>query len=180
MSDKRGYSGTGDKADLDNRSNQCNPNNERHQGYSSAYSGTGTKVDLDNHSNQLNPNNERYQPKKQVHHVNWLLFNNIILGVNTVIYDVHILRVLYGLIIWIKFTLIISCVKRAAQVKDELGLRGNFAVSIPLCKRNQNQWRLLHKSRVTKSLFSVILTGISLKIPRCSKRKSGPPMRDNS
>ena len=64
MSDKGGYSGTGDKADLDNHSNQCNPNNERYQGYSSAYSGTGTKADLDNHSDQLNPNNPKYEPKK--------------------------------------------------------------------------------------------------------------------
>ena len=64
MSDKSGYRGTGDKADLDNHSKQCNPNNERYQGYSSAYSGTGTKPDLDNHSRQLNPNNERYQPRK--------------------------------------------------------------------------------------------------------------------
>lgn len=61
MSDRGGYTGTGDKADLDNHANQCNPNNERYQGHSSNYSGSGTKADLDNHSNQLNPNNERHQ-----------------------------------------------------------------------------------------------------------------------
>lgn len=27
------YSGTGDKADLDNHSNQCNPNNDEYDGY---------------------------------------------------------------------------------------------------------------------------------------------------
>ncbi len=59
-----GYSGTGSKADLNNHSNQCNPNHSQFKGYSSGYSGTGTKPDLNNHSSQLNPNNSKYQSKK--------------------------------------------------------------------------------------------------------------------
>ena len=59
------YSGTGTKADLDNHSNQCNPNHPENQGHTSGYSGTGTKADLDNHANQLNPKHEEYRgPKK--------------------------------------------------------------------------------------------------------------------
>ncbi|PAA47450.1 hypothetical protein BOX15_Mlig011114g3 [Macrostomum lignano] len=50
-----------DKAASDNKSNQCNPNNERYAGHQPGYQGTGTKADLDNHATQLNPNNERYQ-----------------------------------------------------------------------------------------------------------------------
>jgi hypothetical protein len=46
-----------DQAANDNRSNQCNTNHETYQGHSSAYSGTGTTADLNNHSNQMNPNN---------------------------------------------------------------------------------------------------------------------------
>jgi len=62
MSEKGGgYTGTGDKADLENHSNQCNPNNQNYQGHTPGYSGTGDKPDLDNHSDQLNPNKE---PKK--------------------------------------------------------------------------------------------------------------------
>ena len=61
MSSQRGYSGTGDKADLDNHSNQLNPNNPNYGGGTTKYTGTGTKADLDNHANQLNPNNPRYQ-----------------------------------------------------------------------------------------------------------------------
>ena len=54
--------GTGrTKADQDNRSNQCNPNNSRYQGHTPEYSGIGTKTDLDNHANQLNPNNKEYR-----------------------------------------------------------------------------------------------------------------------
>ena len=53
------------QSNLDNKSDQCNPNNPRFEGHTPGYSGTGTKADLDNHGNQLNPNNERYQtPKK--------------------------------------------------------------------------------------------------------------------
>ena len=59
-----GYSGTGDKADLDNHANQCNPNNPEYKGHDPKYPGTGDKADLDNHANQLNPNNSRYQGKK--------------------------------------------------------------------------------------------------------------------
>ncbi|KAI0207815.1 hypothetical protein LSAT2_007558 [Lamellibrachia satsuma] len=65
MSDKKGYSGTGTKADLGNHSNQCNPNHSEHRGYSSSYQGKGTTADLGNHANQSNPNNKSYQaPKK--------------------------------------------------------------------------------------------------------------------
>ena len=63
-SDKKGYTGTGDKADLDNHANQDNPTNERYQGHSSTYSGTGTKADLDNHANQGNPKDPNYQKPK--------------------------------------------------------------------------------------------------------------------
>ena len=56
-----GYGGTKDKADLDNHSDQCNPNNPKYQGHSSGYQGKGDKADLDNHSDQLNPNNHKYQ-----------------------------------------------------------------------------------------------------------------------
>ena len=54
-------SGRNPQANLDNHSNQCNPNNPRYQGYESTYSGTGTRPDLNNHGNQLNPNNPVYQ-----------------------------------------------------------------------------------------------------------------------
>jgi hypothetical protein len=33
-------------------------------GHKSGYVGAGTKPDLDNHSNQMNPNNPKYQGKK--------------------------------------------------------------------------------------------------------------------
>jgi len=66
MSDKnflgRSYTGTGTKADLDNHSNQCNPNNKEYKGYDSRFK--GDKAARDNHANQLNPNNDRFQPKK--------------------------------------------------------------------------------------------------------------------
>ncbi len=58
------YPGIGDKADLDNHANQCNPNNPNYEGRPKGYPGDGSKADLDNRSNQLNPNNERYQEKK--------------------------------------------------------------------------------------------------------------------
>ncbi|XP_067672588.1 uncharacterized protein [Haliotis asinina] len=49
-----------DQKAADNRSNQCNPNNEKYQGHEKEYTGTGDKADLDNHGNQLNPNNPEY------------------------------------------------------------------------------------------------------------------------
>ena len=60
MSSGGGYSGTGDKADLDNHSNQLNPNNSEYGGGTTDYTGTGDKADLDNHANQMNPNNSEY------------------------------------------------------------------------------------------------------------------------
>ena len=50
----------GDKADLDNRSNQLNLNHPEYRGGTTKYTGTGDKADLDNRSNQLNPNNPEY------------------------------------------------------------------------------------------------------------------------
>jgi len=51
-----------DKAALDNRANQLNPNHAPSgPGRPAGYRGTGTKFDLDNHANQLNPNNPLYQ-----------------------------------------------------------------------------------------------------------------------
>ena len=65
MSSSGKYGGTADKPDLDNHSNQCNPNNPTYQGHQSGYGGSGTKPDLDNHGQQLNPNSGKYQaPKK--------------------------------------------------------------------------------------------------------------------
>ena len=58
------YSGTGTRADLDNHSNQCNPNNSEFRGYDKSYSGSGTKSDLDNHANQMNPNNKTYDSSR--------------------------------------------------------------------------------------------------------------------
>lgn len=44
-----------------NRTNQCNPNNEKTgPGHNAGYGGTATKSDKDNHSNQINPNNPNY------------------------------------------------------------------------------------------------------------------------
>ena len=62
MSSGGGYSGTGDKADLDNRSNQLNPNHPEYRGGTTKYTGIGDnlKADLDNRSNQKNPNNPEY------------------------------------------------------------------------------------------------------------------------
>ncbi|CAK0895568.1 unnamed protein product [Prorocentrum cordatum] len=53
------------QSDLNNHAIQCNPNNERYQGYDRHYKGDGTQKDRDNHANQLNPNNERYQGRKK-------------------------------------------------------------------------------------------------------------------
>ena len=36
----KGYSGTGDKADLNNHGNQCNPNHGEYKGYTSSYTGS--------------------------------------------------------------------------------------------------------------------------------------------
>ena len=60
MSDKSGYSGTGDRADLNNHSNQLNPTHSEFRGGTTSYSGTGTQADLNNHANQLNPNNPEH------------------------------------------------------------------------------------------------------------------------
>ena len=65
MSSGGGYSGTGDRPDLNNHANQCNPNHGQYQGHKSTYSGTGTRADLNNHANQLNPNNSRYNSGKK-------------------------------------------------------------------------------------------------------------------
>lgn len=59
----RGYTGTGDRADLNNHSNQLNPNHSEYRGGSTNYSGSGTRADLNNHANQKNPNNSRYQAR---------------------------------------------------------------------------------------------------------------------
>jgi len=51
-----------DKAALDNRANQLNPNHPPSgPGRPAGYRGTATKFDVDNHANQLNPNNPLYQ-----------------------------------------------------------------------------------------------------------------------
>ena len=42
--------------ELDNHANQCNPNNDRYQGYDRHYGGDGTQADRDNHAKQLDPN----------------------------------------------------------------------------------------------------------------------------
>lgn len=65
MSDKKGYQGTGTKADLGNHANQCNPNHSECKGHTSKYQGSGGQPDRDNHANQGNPNNSSYTaPKK--------------------------------------------------------------------------------------------------------------------
>ena len=53
-----------EKSNNDNKSDQCNPNNDKHQGHKFDYTGTGTKADLDNHGNQLNPNNPEFKGSK--------------------------------------------------------------------------------------------------------------------
>lgn len=53
------YSGP-NKAALDNRANQLNPNHvPSGPGRSAGYHGAGNRADLNNHANQLNPNNHR-------------------------------------------------------------------------------------------------------------------------
>ncbi len=59
------YTGTGDKPDLNNHSNQCNPNNPEYKGHQPGYQGTGDKPDLENHSRQKNPEDVRYQQSRQ-------------------------------------------------------------------------------------------------------------------
>eukprot|EP00731_Ephydatia_muelleri_P028286 Em0019g1159a len=60
------YQGTGGRPDLNNHSNQLNPNNPQHGGGaqrpagSSDYQGAGDRADLNNHSNQLNPNHQQF------------------------------------------------------------------------------------------------------------------------
>lgn len=49
--------GQADTKSQDNKSDQCNPNNPKHEGHQPGYQGTGDKADLDNHGKQLNPNN---------------------------------------------------------------------------------------------------------------------------
>jgi len=53
------------KADNDNKSNQCNPNNDKHQGHTNAYGGDGTQKDKDNHGNQMNPNNATFKSSRE-------------------------------------------------------------------------------------------------------------------
>ena len=60
-SSKMSSAGGRTKADLDNRSNQCNPKSSGYQGHTPEYSGTGTRPDLNNHANQLNPNNKEFK-----------------------------------------------------------------------------------------------------------------------
>lgn len=57
-----------EKANNDNKSDQCNPNNSKYGGYDGGYKGDGTQAALNNHADQLNPNNKKYQgptPKGQ-------------------------------------------------------------------------------------------------------------------
>ena len=52
------------KDDMDNRSNQLNPNNENYQGGDDEYDDEDyeySQADLDNHANQLNPNHDEYR-----------------------------------------------------------------------------------------------------------------------
>jgi len=51
-----------DKAALDNRANQLNPNHvPSGPGRPAGYRGLGTQTDLNNHANQMNPNNLLYK-----------------------------------------------------------------------------------------------------------------------
>ena len=56
---KGGY--TPSQADLDNRSNQLNPNNDLYQGDDD----DDSKEELDNRSNQKNPNNEAHRSSRK-------------------------------------------------------------------------------------------------------------------
>ncbi len=65
MSSGEKYSGTGDKADLDNHADQDNPNNEKYQGHDRHYDGKGDKPDLNNHSRLKNPQDVRYHESRE-------------------------------------------------------------------------------------------------------------------
>jgi len=55
-----------DKAALDNRANQLNPEHVKTgPGRPAGYRGAKTKADLDNRANQMNPNNPRYAGSKK-------------------------------------------------------------------------------------------------------------------
>jgi len=55
-----------DKATLDHRANQLNPNHAASgPGRSAQYRGKGTKADLDNRSDQMNPNSKAYATGNQ-------------------------------------------------------------------------------------------------------------------
>jgi hypothetical protein len=56
---KDGYNPT--QADLDNHSNQLNPNNDLYEGDDDEY----FQEELDNHANQMNPNNEAYRSSRK-------------------------------------------------------------------------------------------------------------------
>ncbi len=56
---KSGY--TPSQADLDNRSNQLNPNNDLYQGDDD----DDSKEESDNRSNQKNPNNEAHRSSRK-------------------------------------------------------------------------------------------------------------------
>lgn len=49
------------QADMDNHSNQLNPNNDLYEEDDQEYS----KEELDNHSNQMNPNNDAYHSSRK-------------------------------------------------------------------------------------------------------------------
>lgn len=49
------------QADLDNHSDQLNPNNDLYEDDEHEYS----KDELDNHSNQMNPNNDAYHSSRK-------------------------------------------------------------------------------------------------------------------
>ncbi|CAF3191337.1 unnamed protein product [Rotaria sp. Silwood2] len=46
-----------------NHAKQCNPNHPEFQGHQQGYTGKGNKADLDHHAKQLNPNNELFRPR---------------------------------------------------------------------------------------------------------------------
>ena len=71
MSDKAQSTAAAEKAARDNRSDQFNPNNPKHQGATTKYTGEGTKADLDNHAKQLNPTSEEYGGGKKKWQFGW-------------------------------------------------------------------------------------------------------------
>ncbi|KAL5018604.1 hypothetical protein ScPMuIL_004326 [Solemya velum] len=54
-------SGSSTQKGMDNKADQCNPNNDKYEGHQKGYQGIGDKPDLDNHGNQMNPNNPEYK-----------------------------------------------------------------------------------------------------------------------